>query len=486
MPHFINGQWLNGNGTAFHSENPVDGSIVWTGNTGTADEASSAIVSASQAFESWAGKSVLQRVQVIESFALELKKIETDIAKAISIETGKPTWEAKEEVATVIAKAAVSIVAMQERRKEIATESAGVASILRYKPHGVVVVLGPFNFPIHLPHGHIIPALLAGNTVVFKPSELTPMVAELTVRAWQSAGLPAGVLNLVQGDRQTATHLISHDLTAGVFFTGSVQGGLAISKSLADQPWKILALEMGGNNPLIVADVEPSQIASAVDMTILSAFVTAGQRCTCARRLIVPVGSDGDAILQQLILRMQKIRVGKFDDVPEPFMGPVISSRAGEAMLAAQDELLRAGGKSLVMMQALNSRHTMLCPGLIDVTSVANRKDVELFGPVLQVIRTKDFDAAIAEANNTRFGLAAALFSSRHALYDTFLNRIRAGVVNFNRPTTGASGKLPFGGIGQSGNHRPSGYFATDYCSYPIASMESLAISPPAIKGMNS
>ena len=286
MPHFINGQWLNGNGTAFHSENPVDGSMVWAGNTGTADEASSAIVSASQTFESWAGKSVLQRVQVIESFALELKKIETDIAKAISIETGKPTWEAKEEVATVIAKAAVSIVAMQERRKEIATEPAGVASILRYKPHGVVVVLGPFNFPIHLPHGHIIPALLAGNTVVFKPSELTPMVAELTVRAWQSAGLPAGVLNLVQGDRQTATHLISHDLTAGVFFTGSVQGGLAISKSLADQPWKILALEMGGNNPLIVADVEPSQIASAVDMTILSAFVTAGQRCTCARRLM--------------------------------------------------------------------------------------------------------------------------------------------------------------------------------------------------------
>jgi succinylglutamic semialdehyde dehydrogenase len=158
-------------------------------------------------------------------------------------------------------------------------------------------------------------------------------------------------------------------------------------------------------------------------------------------------------------------------------MGPVISSTAAQRILVAQDDLLKRGATSLVTTRRLDDR-AMLSPGIIDATGI-DRSDVEIFGPLLQVIRVASFDEAITEANNTRYGLAAALFSDDRALYERLFRKIRAGVVNWNRPTTGASGALPFGGIGRSGNHRPSGYFAVDYCAYPVASMESQTLTIP-------
>jgi succinylglutamic semialdehyde dehydrogenase len=173
------------------------------------------------------------------------------------------------------------------------------------------------------------------------------------------------------------------------------------------------------------------------------------------------------------------IRVGRYTDEPEPFMGPVISTVAADSLLLAQSKLQDQGGRTILQMRRLGAAGAMLSPGLIDVSGIPNRPDVEIFGPILQVIRVPDFSAAIAEANHTAFGLAAGLLSDIRALYDQFFRRIRAGVVNWNRPTTGASGSLPFGGVGLSGNHRPSGFHAADYCSYPVASMEEPKLQVP-------
>lgn len=475
--HFIDGRWAEGSGPAFESHDPVTGDVVWHGAAAGAGEIDRAIAGARNAWETWAELPIEQRIGFLTRFAEGLKSRRAELAEAISREVGKPKWEALSEVDSMIGKVPVSIDAFHERRRPVDREAAGGIAATRYKPHGVVAVFGPFNFPGHLPNGHIVPALLAGNTVAFKPSELTPLVAQRTIEVWESAGLPPGVLNLVQGGRETGSALANHPGIDGLFFTGSEAVGRALSRALADHPEKILALEMGGNNPLIVH--EAADVDAAAYLTIQSAFLTAGQRCTCARRLIVPVGSSGDAFLRRLSEMASQIRVGRYTDEPEPFMGPVISPGAADRVLAAQAEFQRNGGRTILETRRLGSSRAMLSPGLIDVTSVPDRPDAEIFGPLLQVIRVADFDAAIREANRTRYGLAAGLLSDRRDLYERFFRQIRAGVVNWNRQTTGASGALPFGGVGLSGNHRPSGLFAADYCSYPVASLEQGSLTLP-------
>jgi succinylglutamic semialdehyde dehydrogenase len=234
---------------------------------------------------------------------------------------------------------------------------------------------------------------------------------------------------------------------------------------------------MGGNNPLIVWNV--NDLHAAAYATVQSAYLSAGQRCSCARRLIVPASGDSGEFITRLLEMIQRIRVGQYTDIPEPFMGPVIHKRAADDLLHMQSDLQRRGGKSLVEMRRLDGDN-LLSPGLIDVTEIAERDDNEIFGPLLQLIRVHYFDEAIAEANRTAYGLAAGLLCDDRALYEKFFREIRAGVVNWNRPLTGASSQLPFGGIGNSGNHRPSGSFAADYCSYPIASLESETLTMPA------
>jgi succinylglutamic semialdehyde dehydrogenase len=244
---------------------------------------------------------------------------------------------------------------------------------------------GHFNFPGHLPNGHIVPALLAGNTVVFKPSELAPWTAEATLEAWHEAGLPSDVLHVVQGGRETGEALVNHREIAGVFFTGSRAVAAAIHRALADRPHVITALEMGGNNALVVWDV--SDLRAAAYATIQSAYLTAGQRCSCARRLIVQSGAKGEQFLGALTAMIARIRVGRYDEQPEPFTGPVISPRAAERLLEAQDELIANGGSAIVRMRPMNDAKTLLTPGLLDVQRVRDLRDEEHFGPLLQVRR---------------------------------------------------------------------------------------------------
>ena len=385
--------------------------------------------------------------------------------------------ESLTEVDSMIGKIALSVEAYHDRCRVITGEMSGAVTTTRCKPHGVVAVLGPFNLPGHLPNGHIVPALLAGNCVVFKPSRQATLVGARMVELWEAAGIPSGVVNMVQGGRETGSALSRHHDLDGLFFTGSADTGKALHRAFGGHPEKIIALEMGGNNPLIVWEINDPQ--SAAYLTLLSAFITAGQRCTCARRLIVPEGMEGDAFVEQLVSMTRHIRVGPYTDRPEPFMGPVISAHVAGELLAAQKSFSETGGTTLIEMRSLNEIGTMLSPGIIDVTRVPDRPDSELFGPFLQVIRVPDFGAALQEANNTSYGLAAGLISDSAELYDTFFRKIRAGVINWNRQTTGASSRMPFGGIKASGNHRPSAYYATDYCSYPVASIEMDRLMKP-------
>ena len=449
------------------SYEPATGAELWRGKLGDVDET---VMRARRAWPQWAAQPLAQRIELMRRFVNEVRKEQDPFAELIAKETGKPLWEARNEVEAVIAKVEISIRAYAERTGQRKLDSAlqGTAAV-RHKPHGVMAVLGPFNFPAHLPNGHIVPALIAGNAVVFKPSEKTPAVGEFLLKCFHKAGISAAVVQLLVGGPEEGKALVAHEGVDGVLFTGSAQAGIAINRKLAANPGKIVALEMGGNNPLVLWDTP--KITDAAVLIVQSAFTTAGQRCTAARRLIVKASLYEPAI-EEVKRLIGRIIVGAPFEEPAPFMGPVIDMQAADQLTESFLYLLSNGGKALSHMKRPRDGLPFVSPGLIDTTAMKVRPDVELFGPLLQVIRVDDFDQAIAEANNTRFGLAASLIGGNPQEYNRFWANIRAGIVNWNRPTSGASSSAPFGGVGYSGNHRPAAFYAADYCAYPVASTE--------------
>ncbi len=475
---FINGQWINGLGKSFVSTNPAKAIELWCGNSATERQVNDAINSARQAFYSWSDLELSEREAIVKRFGEQLDSQREELALAISEETGKPLWETRTEIAAMIGKINISINAFHERTGESESDTPAGRSVLRHKPHGVVAVFGPYNFPGHLPNGHIVPAILAGNTIVFKPSELTPRVAEKTMQCWEKAGLPAGVVNMVQGEKDTGIALARNKGIDGLFFTGSSATGHLLHKQFSGEPGKILALEMGGNNPLILDEV--ADLNAAVHETLQSAYISAGQRCTCARRLYVPRTESGNLFIDKLIKAVKGIKVGLYDDENQPFMGSQISVAAAQGILSAQGNLQALGGISLIEAKRLDNESALLSPGLIDITAIKELPDAEYFGPLLQLCRYDDFDQAIDLANQTSFGLSAGLLSDNRERYNYFFKRSRAGIVNWNKQLTGASSAAPFGGIGASGNHRASAFYAADYCSYPVASLEADTVKLPA------
>ena len=446
---------------------PATGVELWRGEHGDVD---ALVGTARTAWAEWAGQPLAKRMELMRRFSNEVRAEEDAFAELIARETGKPLWEAKTEVAAVIGKVEISIRAYAERTGQRKLDSAlqGTAA-LRHKPHGVMAVLGPYNFPAHLPNGHIVPALIAGNAVIFKPSEKTPAVGEKLVELYHRAGVPEGVVQLLIGGPDEGKALVAHDGVDGVLFTGSAQVGIAINRKLASNPSKIVALEMGGNNPIVVWNTPLVQDAAA--LIVQSAFTTAGQRCTAARRLIVQ--SDMyDRVLEEVRKLVKRMVIGAPFDEPQPFMGPVIDNATADQLSASFMYLIEQGGKAISHMRRPQDDLPFLTPGIIDTTNMEERPDVELFGPLLQVIRVDEFDEAVAEANATRFGLSASLIGGSPKDYKRFWANIRAGIVNWNRPTNGASSAAPFGGIGLSGNHRPAAFYAADYCAYPVTSTE--------------
>lgn len=461
----------------FQSFNPATQEIIWQGQEADDHEIDFAFEEASKAFTPWSRLSLQERIDHLQNYKSFLTHMRDVMEEAISAETGKPLWESKIEVSAMINKVDISIEAHAIRCAEMKFQRASMLSLTRNKPHGVVAVFGPYNFPGHLPSGHIIPALLAGNTVLFKPSELTPLVGELMVKYWTESGLPKGVINLIQGGPKAGAALASHPKLNGLFFTGSWSTGKLFLEKFATQPEKILALEMGGNNPLIFHDV--NQLEAAAYLTLQSAYITTGQRCTCARRLIIVEGKNSKNFIQALQEQIKRIRIGPYTQDPEPFMGPLISEKAAHQMINAQKKLIALGGVPIDTMLMLRPGTGFLTPGLMDVTDIENRPDEEYFGPFLQVIRVPSLESAIQEANRTSYGLVAGLLSEDSEAYQQFYQNIRAGVINWNTQLTGASSLAPFGGIGHSGNFRPSAFYAADYCSYPVASLETENLKMP-------
>lgn len=482
LSNYINGTFLAGSGAELVTIDPSTGRQTWTSNESTEEDVARAAQAARDAFEDWALTPLDERIAICTRFRDLLKEHAEELAATIAEEVGKPLWEARTEVATMANKIDISVQSYGARTGETNAKVADGNAVLRHRPHGVFAVYGPYNFPGHLPNGHIVPALIAGNTVVFKPSEYAPRTAVKTVELWEKAGLPKGVLNLVNGGRNTGIALGANPLIDGVLFTGSSQTGAALHKQFGGQPGKMLALEMGGNNPLVVWDLNGNvkDIDAAVHHTVMSAFISAGQRCTCARRLVVQDTEQGRAFIDRLVEVASKLQVGPSNADPQPFMGPVVSAAVAARLVQAQAEMEQKGGKVLLQMRQLDPNAGFVTAGIVDVTEAQGIPDEEWFGPLLQVIRVKDFDSAMKVANATEFGLAAALLSPSEALWKRFAVRARAGIVNWNRPTTGAASSAPFGGVGKSGNHRPSAYYAADYCAYPVASIETSELEMPA------
>ncbi|MGN6591140.1 MAG: succinylglutamate-semialdehyde dehydrogenase [Sphingomicrobium sp.] len=450
------------------STNPATDEEVWSGKLG---DAAAEVAAARAAWPEWAAHSNAYRIEAVRRFANVVRKRETEFAELISSETGKPLWEAKTEVGAVVNKVDISVEAYAERTPQRKMEAAmGNRVAVRHKPHGVMAVLGPYNFPAHLPNGHIVPALIAGNTIVFKPSEKTPAVGAMLVECFHEAGVPEGVVRLLTGGPDQGRQLAGQDGIDGLLFTGSARAGMSLHRQFAESPHKILALELGGNNPLVVWNAR--DIEAAAVMAVQSAYLTGGQRCTAARRLIVEDGHE-QALLDAITKLIDRLIVGEPFADPQPFMGPVIDNPAADHVQELWLNLMMKGAKPLRRLDRPVADKPYLTPALIDVTDLKDRPDEEIFGPVLQLIRVKDFDAAIKEANNTRYGLAASLIGGSPEMYDKFWANVRAGVINWNKPTNGAPSNAPFGGIGLSGNHRPSAFYAADYCAYPVTSNEA-------------
>lgn len=481
MSNFINGEWINGQGESFLKHNPVSGAVLWQGAAADEDQVAKAVLAARIAFAGWAKRSFAERQVIVERYAALLETHKDRLTEVIAAETSKPRWEAATEVTAMINKIAISIKSYHTRTGETHTPMADGAATLRHRPHGVLAVFGPYNLPGHLPNGHIVPALLAGNTLIFKPSELTPLIGEEVMKLWQQAGLPAGVLNLLQGGMTTGRSLAQQQELDGLLFTGSASTGYQLHRQFAGQPEKILALEMGGNNPLIVDD--PTDLDGAVHVAIQSAFITAGQRCTCARRLLVKSGPQGDAFICRLVEVAARLQPGEWDASPQPFMGGLITPAAAEQVLEAWQEHISRGGMPLLEPKLVKAGSSLLSPGIIELSSVTAVPDEEVFGPLLTIYRYGDFDQAIAMANRTRYGLACGLISPEREKFDQLLLEARAGIVNWNKPLTGAASTAPFGGVGASGNHRASAWYAADYCAWPMATLESPTFALPAVLG---
>lgn len=483
--NLIGGTWEPITGSTLTSHSPAEPSKRIFSCAPDVSHVDRAVRAARAAASDWARTPQEQRFTILRQFAALCKAREAQITQLISDETGKVMWDAKAEAQLLSAKVDITLEQSANSgfsrvtgfETAISPTRKGICS---FRPHGVMAVLGPFNFPAHLPNGHIVPALAMGNTIVFKPSDKTPaigqMLAELLEEALREGGAPAGVVNLVQGGADIAAALSNHADLDGILFTGSWPVGRRIMQANLDRPGRILALEMGGNNPAII--MPDADLRQAAIECVRSAFITTGQRCTCTRRVIVHE-SVSSRFIKAVCTAASNLIIGHPASSHPVFMGPLIAKSARDHVLHVIGQLTRAGGELLMPPTMPDLPGWYITPSVMRVprffaTSDADAHpgaDVEIFGPFLRVSTFGQFDDAMEQANSTQFGLASSIFTQDAATIQRFLAEARAGCININAGTAGASSKLPFGGLGLSGNHRPAGAFSLDYCAMPIGSM---------------
>ncbi len=445
-----------------------------------------AIHSASSAFKTWRKSKLSDRIELLKKYQTTLKCRSEELAQAISREVGKPFWEAKTEVAAMIHKVDITV---EDSLRLISdfeiTLEGGARGICRYRPLGVMAVIGPFNFPGHLPNGHWVPAILTGNTVIFKPSEKTPMVGQILAECFEEAGFPAGVFNLIQGEKEVGRRLCIHEGVDGVLFTGSYEVGTRIKQDTLHQHWKLLVLEMGGKNAMIVWEDADLQIA--VHEALIGAFLTTGQRCSATSRVIVHKKLF-DSFVECFHERSKAFSIGH-PCKGTPFMGPLIDSGAVDRYLKFLGVASREGCELIMRGKALDLpfRGNYVTPSICiakNFTVEQSKKSIfqqtELFAPSVAILGAEDLDEAIEQANVTQYGLVTSVFTRSREIYEKCQEELEVGLVNWNKSTVGASSRLPFGGLKKSGNHRPTGLSATLYCTYPVASLEISEVPPIA------
>jgi succinylglutamic semialdehyde dehydrogenase len=439
------------------------------------DSVGEAVSRARDAFPPWREAGFEARAAVLRRFRDLVGARQEELARLIAREVGKALWEARAEAALVPAKVDATLV---DGMRFVATLESGSSARATFHPRGVLAVLGPFNFPAHLPNGHVVPALATGNTVVLKPSDLAPAVGDWLARAWRDAGLPPGVLELVQGGAEAGRHVALHADVDGILFTGSWQVGRALAETTLDQPGKILALEMGGKNAMIVleeADLRLAAVEAAVSMC-----ATAGQRCTSLSRIFVARRRMAE-FCERLQGLLDDLVIGPpLDD--GVFMGPLVSRAAFDKVASFRAQAEAAGGER-IYRRDVDRIAPYVAPSLVRFESTRQKHPYqreEIFGPEAALYPIDDLDAAIAAVNDSDYGLAASVMTRDRSRYEHCIGRIRTGILNWNRGTIGASGRLPFGGIRKSGNDRPAGITSTIYCTVPQAHLESEGGIDPA------
>ncbi len=428
--------------------------------------AESAVARARSAAPAWGRTKLEDRLALLKALRARFVARKDAFAHLLAAEVGKPLWEGAQEAQLLPAKIDSTL---EEGLRLVAPHRPpGVDGEWRYRPHGVLAVIGPFNFPVHLPNGHIVPALALGNTVIFKPSELTPALGALYGQCVAEAGFPEGVFQIVQGERSVGEYLSQDAEVDGILFTGSVAVGNAIARANADKPGKLLALELGGKNAALVFD--DADLERAAYQVAFGGYVTAGQRCSSTSRVLVQRATV-DAFQRRLAALCERAVVGHPED-PKTFLGPLVSAAAKARYLAA---LQKATGQAVVApseASVAGKRGHYVRPSVHRVEKVLPGdayQTQELFGPDIAVYAFDSAEEATELANATDFGLCASVFTQDRARFERLAAELRAGVINWNSPTVGASGKLPFGGVGNSGNHRPAGIFSSLYCSWPAA-----------------
>ena len=448
--------------------NPATNKTYWSGKKTNLKDIDALIKNAHVAQKKWKTVSLKKRVNCIKEYQKQLIENKKELSEIISKETGKPYWESEQEVEAMIGKIDISITAFDERCPTKTNPSGTTKTVLNHEPHGVLGIISPFNFPGHLANGHFIPAIIAGNAIILKPSEETPLTALYLQSLWKKTSLTKNIFNVILGTEKEAKHLCNSETISGILFTGSFAVGVQIAQKMAQTPYKICALEMGGNNALIVDSYRSME--NALTTIIQSAFISTGQRCTCARRLIIIDNKRNRDLIEKLVVKTQKLVIGPPEE--NPFMGPLINRKSVEKLLSFQKKLIK-GGKALLKGKSAKDS-CFVTPSIIDVSNLKKKEDIEIFGPLLQIIWVNDIQDAISEANKTSYGLSLSVISIKKSTYHLAKESIQCGVINWNMATTGAKSSLPFGGCGKSGNHRPTAFYAADYCSYPVASMEAL------------
>jgi len=465
--NYINGAWMSARSDrAFERRNPADTrDLVGLYPESGVEDVRDAVEAARAALPAWRRLAPDARAQFLFKAADLLTARKDEVAAALTREEGKTLAEAAGETGRgVVLLRYFAGEGLRVGGDVLPSVNPQILFFTERVPLGVVGLITPWNFPVAIPLWKAAPALIYGNTVVLKPSELSPHTAHLLAEVFHEAGLPAGVFNLVQGGRDAGAALATTDGVDGISFTGSVATGRSIARACVERGAKY-QLEMGGKNPVIV--LEDAHLPQAVELTVQGAMRSAGEKCTATSRAIV-VESVADAFINAVVARVGGLKIGPGTD-PEAYLGPLITEAARQRVLGhiarAKEEgatILTGGG--VPTQGNLANGHYIEPTVLDDVTPEMTVALEEVFGPVLAVLRVPDFDAALTVANSVAYGLSASLFSRDIGKALRFARDIEAGLVRVNGETAGVEPQAPFGGMKASSSFsREQGQAAQEF-----------------------